>query len=332
MPNWNSITFHNPEAFYLLAVPLLLLGYYLLTYRRRYPDMTISNLKGLSDGFSVRGVLRSGLFLLRILAICLLIIALARPQSHLEEENVSSEGIDIVMVMDVSSSMLARDFEPNRLVAAKEVAAEFVNGRPNDRIGLVVFAGESFTQCPITTDHMVLLNLLKDIKDGMIEDGTAIGMGLATAVNRLKESETKSKVVILLTDGVNNSGFIDPITATDAAMQFGVRVYTIGVGTKGMAPYPFQYGNRIVYKDVEVRIDEKLLAEIAKLTGGQYFRATDNESLETIYKEIDTLEKSKIQVATISRDQEEFFPYALAAACVLLLDLLLRYTVLRSLP
>ena len=333
MPSWNNITFANPQAFYLLLVPVVLLGYYLFTYRKRYPDITFSSLAGITaGGSSVRGVLRSGLFLFRILALCLLIVALARPQSHLQEENISSEGIDIVLSMDVSSSMLARDFEPNRLIAAKNVASSFISDRPNDRIGLVVFAGESFTQCPITTDHLVLQNLLEDIKEGMIEDGTAIGMGLATAVNRLKESDTKSKVVILLTDGVNNSGFIDPITATDAALQFGVRVYTIGVGTKGLAPYPFQYGNRTVYKNVEVRIDEKLLHEIATLTGGQYFRATDNESLETIYKEIDTLEKSKIQVATISRDQEEFFPFALAAACVLLLDLLLRYTLLRSLP
>ncbi len=330
---WNNITFEDPRAFYLLAIPTLLLIYYVWHNRQRYPELTWSNLASVANlAGSIKGSLRSSLFFFRILVLCLLILALARPQSFLQEENISSEGIDIVLAMDISSSMLAKDFEPDRLVAAKNVAAEFIRDRPNDRIGLVVFAGESFTQCPITTDHVVLLELLQDIKSGMIEDGTAIGMGLATSVNRLKDSDTKSKVIILLTDGVNNSGFIDPITATDAAIQFGARVYTIGVGTMGKAPYPFQYGNRTIYQDVEVKIDEDLLREIAKLTGGQYYRATNNASLKEIYDEIDTLEKSKIQVATINRDKEEFYPFALAAAVLLLLEFLLRYTFLRSIP
>lgn len=333
MAFWNNITFEDPKAFYLLVIPTLLLIWYVWRNKQRYPELSWSSLSSVANlANSFRGTLRSSLFFFRILVLCLLIVALARPQSFLQEENISSEGIDIVLAMDISGSMLAKDFEPDRLVAAKNVAADFIRDRPNDRIGLVVFAGESFTQCPITTDHLVLLELMDDIKSGMIEDGTAIGMGLATAVNRLKDSDTKSKVIILLTDGVNNSGFIDPITATDAAIQFGARVYTIGVGTMGKAPYPFQYGNRTIYQDVEVKIDEALLKEIARLTGGKYYRATNNASLKEIYEEIDTLEKSKIQVATINRDKEEFYPFALAAAVLLLMDFLLRYTVLRSLP
>ena len=259
-------------------------------------------------------------------------MALARPQSTLQEENIISEGIDIVLAMDVSGSMLARDFEPNRLEAAKAVAGEFIAGRPNDRIGLVVFAGESFTQSPITVDHRVLQKLLDEIKDGLLEDGTAIGMGLATAVNRLKDSEAKSKVVILLTDGVNNSGFIDPVTATEAALQFGIRVYTIGVGTMGKAPYPFKQGNRTVYRDMEVNIDEELLQKISGMANGEYYRAIDNESLKGIYEEIDILEKSRIEVASISRVSEKFLPFVLLAGLLLLIEMLLRYTILRSIP
>lgn len=330
---WQSISFANPNAFFLLVVSLLMLGYYFWQFSKQYPSLTLSTTKGINAaGTSWRGSIKDSLFFLRILAVCLLVVVLARPKSYLMEENISSEGIDIVLAMDISSSMLARDFEPDRLTAAKQVANDFIVDRPNDRIGLVVFAGESFTQCPITTDHIVLREMLGEIKDGMIEDGTAIGMGLATAVNRLKESTTKSKVVILLTDGVNNSGFVDPITASDAAIQYGVRVYTIGVGTQGKAPYPFQYGNRTIYKDVDVKIDEDLLRDIAKATGGQYYRATDNQSLKEIYDEIDTLEKSKIDVATINRDKEEFFPFALAAAVLLLVELLLRYTIVRAIP
>lgn len=333
MAFWNNVTFVDRWAFGLLVIPLLLLLFYLWRHRQRYPELTWSSLIGVAGlDNSLRGTLRSSLFFFRILVLCLLILAMARPQSFLNEEQVSSEGIDIVLAMDISGSMLARDFKPDRLGAAKEVATSFIRDRPEDRIGLVVFAGESFTQCPITTDHLVLLDLLDDIKSGMIEDGTAIGMGLATAVNRLKDSDTKSKVIILLTDGVNNAGFIDPITATDAAIQFGARVYTIGVGTKGMAPYPMQMGNRTVYREIEVRIDEELLQEIAQLTGGKYFRATDNESLKEIYDEIDTLEKSKIQVASISRQKEEFYPLALAAAVLLLFEFLMRHTFLRSIP
>lgn len=330
---WHEITFDKPSAFILLVIPVLLIAYYLFMYRRLFSTFRLPTLSGvLKTGISFKTILKENLYILRILALVLLVMILARPKSTLKEENISSEGIDIVLVMDISGSMLARDFQPNRLEASKNVASEFIKDRPNDRIGLVVFAGESFTQCPITTDHYVLQDLLKDIKEGMIEDGTAIGMGLATAVNRLKDSQTKSKVVILLTDGINNSGSIDPITATDLATQFGIRVYTIGVGTIGMAPYPFQYGNRVVYQDVEVKIDEKLLQEIASATGGEYYRATDNESLKRIYEEIDTLEKSKVKVASIQRNKQEFFPLAAIALVLLGIELLLRYTLTRSIP
>jgi Ca-activated chloride channel family protein len=247
-------------------------------------------------------------------------------------QNVTTEGIDIVISLDISSSMLARDFSPNRLDAAKNVATEFISGREYDRIGLVVFSGESFTQCPLTTDHAVLLNLFRDIESGMIEDGTAIGLGLATAVSRLKESDAKSRVVILLTDGENNRGEIAPITAAEIAKTFGVRVYTIGVGTIGTAPYPVQtpFGTQI--RDVEVKIDEETLQEIADLTDGKYFRATNNEKLVEIYEEIDKLERSKIDVKEFSRKSEEYHRYAFAALLLALVGMFLKVTVFRGIP
>ena len=330
---WNDITFANPTAFFLFIIPVLFLVWYILKYKNLYPQLKLSTLKGLATmQASIRGALKNLLFVFRLLVVSFLVLALARPQSSLKEENITTEGIDIVLAMDISSSMLARDFEPNRLEAAKNVAIDFVDGRPNDRIGLVVFAGESFTQSPLTTDHMVVKKQLSELKEGLVEDGTAIGMGLATSVTRLKESDAKSRVVILLTDGVNNSGFIDPVTAADAAIQFGVRAYTIGVGSEGEAPYPFQMGNRTVYQNVEVKIDEELLQEIADKTGGQYFRATDNESLRRIYEEIDKLEKTKIEIASIQRLSEEFHPFLFFAGLFLLLEILLRYTILRSIP
>jgi Ca-activated chloride channel family protein len=261
-----------------------------------------------------------------------LTIALARPQSTSTGEQVNTEGIDIVLAYDISGSMLAEDFRPNRIEAAKKVADDFIDGRPNDRVGLVVFAGESFTQCPMTIDHSVLKNLLKEIKSGMIEDGTAIGMGLATAVSRLKESKAKSKVIILLTDGVNNRGFIDPMTAAGIAQSFGIRAYTIGVGTQGMAPYPFQTPFGIQYQNVPVEIDESLLQKIAEQTGGKYFRATDNRKLKAIYEEIDKLEKTKIEVLQFHKHKEEFYSAAMIAGILGLIEVLLSLTVFRKVP
>jgi Ca-activated chloride channel family protein len=235
-----------------------------------------------------------------------------------------------MMAMDISGSMLARDFNPDRLEAAKNVATEFISGRPSDRIGLVIFSGESFTQCPLTTDHAVLINLMREMQSGMIEDGTAIGLGLATAVNRIKDSEAVSKVIILLTDGVNNRGAIAPITAAEIAQTMGVRVYTVGVGTKGMAPYPVQTAAGTRYQNMPVEIDEQTLRDIADMTGGEYFRATDNESLENIYKEIDKLEKSKIDVQEYSQKNEEYLPWAIVAVLLILIELVIKRSVLRK--
>jgi len=269
---------------------------------------------------------------LRMVAVALLIVILARPQSTNSWSNSSTEGIDIMLAMDISGSMLAQDLKPNRLEAAKDVAASFINGRPNDNIGLVVFSAESFTQCPLTTDHTVLLNLFKDIQSGMIQDGTAIGLGLANAVSRIKDSHAKSKVIILLTDGSNNAGEIAPVTAAEIAKTFGVRVYTIGVGTKGMAPYPFQTAFGVQYQNIPVEIDEATLKQIASTTGGQYFRATDNASLKEIYSEIDQMEKTKISVQEYSKKQEEYKNWALLVFALLLVEILLRNTLLRNIP
>jgi Ca-activated chloride channel family protein len=272
-------------------------------------------------------------FALRMLAFAFLIIVLARPQSTDNWSNQNIEGIDIMMVIDVSGSMLAEDLRPNRIEAAKTVGTEFISARTNDNIGLVVFAGESFTQCPLTTDKAALINLLNAVHSDMMESSnTAIGMGLANAVNRLKESSAKSKVVILLTDGSNNTGEIDPLTAAELAKTFGIRVYTIGVGTRGSAPYPVQtpFGTR--RQMIEVDIDEGTLRKISGMTDGKYFRATDNKSLKAVYEEIDKLEKTKIQVREYSKKQEEYLPFAIAALILLILEILLRNTILRHNP
>jgi Ca-activated chloride channel family protein len=271
-------------------------------------------------------------FVLHMISVALVILILARPQSTNSWENRNTEGIDIMLAIDISGSMLAEDLKPNRLEAAKNVAASFINGRPDDNIGLVVFSGESFTQCPLTTDHAILLNLFKDIHQGMIEDGTAIGLGLANAVSRIKDSQAKSRVIILLTDGSNNRGEIAPVTAAEIARTLGVRVYTIGVGTRGEAPHPFQTPFGIKYQNVPVDIDEPTLQQIASVTGGQYFRATDNASLKSIYQEIDQMEKTKISVQQYSKKQEEYKPLALLIFALLLLELLLRNTLLRNIP
>jgi len=271
-------------------------------------------------------------FILRMFGLAALIIALARPQSTSSKQNISIEGIDIVMAMDISSSMLAEDFKPNRLEAAKDVASNFISNRPNDRIGLVVFSGESFTQCPLTSDHSVMTNLFKDINSGIIEDGTAIGDGMSTAINRLKDSEAISKVIILLTDGENNRGSIDPVSAAEIAKKMGVRLYTIGIGTIGQAPYPFRTPFGIQYQNMEVKIDEALLKEMASITEGKYFRATNKAKLKDIYQEIDQLEKSKIDISEYRKKTEEFFFPALIAALLIVLEFILRYTYLKKLP
>ncbi|MDQ1771186.1 vWA domain-containing protein [Labilibaculum euxinus] len=329
----SSIEFANPEYFYLLILLIPLIAWYILKDKNAHASIQVSTLKSFhSSAKTYKYYLRHALFVFRVLAIVFLVLAVARPQSSNSRRDVTTEGIDIVMSLDISSSMLARDFEPDRLEAAKEVAVNFISGREDDKIGLVIFSGESFTQCPLTTDHAVLINLFNDIQSGMIEDGTAIGLGLANAVNRLKDSKSKSKVVILLTDGVNNQGEIAPITAAELAKTFGIRVYTIGIGTMGMAPYPIQTAFGISMRNMPVKIDEEVLQQIADMTGGQYFRATDNNKLKAIYEQIDKLEKSKIEVKQYITKSEEYLIFALLAALFLLLEIALRNSILRNIP
>ena len=323
---------HTYLDWLLLLIPMI--GWYIWKLCKSQASLQVSS----SEAFDAPGAtswkvyLRHVPFILRMAAVAVLIIILARPQSTNSWQNTSTEGIDIVLAMDISSSMLAQDLKPNRLEASKDVAASFINGRPNDNIGLVVFAAESFTQCPLTTDHTVLLNLFKDIQPGIIQDGTAIGLGLANAVSRIKDSQAKSKVIILLTDGVNNAGEIAPVTAAEIAKTFGIRVYSIGVGTQGMAPYPFQTAFGVQYQDIPVEIDEATLKQVAATTGGQYFRATDNASLKEIYSEIDKMEKTKISVQQYSKKQEEYKNWALLLFALLLVEILLRNTLLRNIP
>lgn len=294
----------------------------------------MSELGMLADYFSWKGMLANLLPVLRGIALLTMIIALARPQQILKEEEIKAEGIDIALVIDLSSSMLAQDFKPDRLEVSKRVASEFVDKRAFDRIGLAVFSGEAFTQCPLTTDHRIVKEFLANLKCGILEDGTAIGMGLATAVNRLKDSESKSKVVILLTDGVNNAGYIKPITAAEIAREFDVKVYTIGVGSTGdaLTPVSRRRDGEYIFSLARVEIDEGLLENIAKMTGGQYFRATSAESLQRIYDEIDQMEKTEIEVTSIKRYSEEFHNYALGALILLVLEFLMRYAFLRTIP
>ncbi|KAF0198773.1 MAG: uncharacterized protein FD166_1025 [Bacteroidetes bacterium] len=330
---FNHLKFANPEAFYLLLLIPVAIAWYWFRDPGTRAKLQVSDYSAfLEKPKSLKQYLQHLLFIFRIMAYALLVIALARPQSTLSRQSVSVEGIDIVLAMDISGSMLAEDFKPNRLEAAKEVAEDFIKGRPSDRIGLVVFSGESFTQCPLTTDHPVLINLFDEIKSGMIEDGTAIGDGLSTAVSRLKESQAVSKVIILLTDGENNRGFIDPKSAAEIAKVFGLRVYTIGIGTIGTAPYPVPTPFGVQYQQMEVRIDEPLLKQIAEMTNGRYFRATNNLKLKEIYNEIDKLEKSKVDVTEFRRKKEEFKPFALAALILLLLDFVLGITVFKKFP
>jgi len=332
---FSEISFANPNIFFLLLVIPPIIVWYLFKRNKSIADIQVPTTEAIENtrkSFKQRMI--PSLFVLRMLAIALLIVALARPQSSTSSQDISIEGIDIVMTMDVSTSMLAQDFRPNRIESSKKVAVDFIKDRTNDRIGLVIFSGETFTQCPLTKDHDILINLFEAIKAGMIEDGTAIGDGLATSVNRLKDSKAISKVIILLTDGVNNRGSIDPVTAAEIAKIFGIRVYTIGVGTKGEAKMPVvMYPNgKYAYDYVKVDIDEDILKEIAKTTNGKYFRATNKKKLENIYAEIDQLEKSKIDVTEFSRKNEEFLLFALIAAVLLLIEILLRYTVFKTIP
>lgn len=323
--------FEYPYLLYLLFLPLLLLGLYL--YRElkgRRPAVEVASLQPwAASGRGMLAYLRHLPFALRLCALCLIIVAIARPRSSTEMERVDSEGIDIVLAMDVSTSMLARDFKPDRINAAKDIAVEFIAQRPSDRMGLVVFAGESYTQCPLTTDRSTLINLMKEVQTDLIEDGTAIGNGLSTAVARLKDSDAPSRVVILLTDGVNNRGEVHPLTAAEIAKTYGVRVYTIGVGANGMAPYPVMTPWGVEVQQMQVEIDEDLLKQIALETGGRYFRATDNTKLAEIYSEINKMEKTRTTIDSFPVYKELFPRWAFAALVLLLAELLVRLLIRR---
>ncbi len=330
---FNKLEFAQPYWLLLLALIPMVIVYYYFKSKKQHAAIGIPSLEWANDiKPNIKTRLRHLPFAIRLIAISLLIIVMARPQIHNKQRHVNVTGIDIIMALDVSGSMRARDLKPDRLEAAKEVAKEFIDNRKNDRIGLVIFSGEAFTQCPLTTDHVVLKNLFKPIKSGMIEDGTAIGDGLATAINRIKDSKAISRVIILLTDGVQNSGSIDPISAAEIAKTYGIRVYTIGVGTKGKAPMPVQtaFGEQIM--DVDVNIDEDILKKVADKTDGKYFRATSNKSLEHIYQEIDKLEKSKIDVNIFQNKTEEFKSFAIAALVILLLELILKLSIFKIKP
>ena len=330
------MTFHNPHLLWLLTLLLPAAGYYLYRLRKGGAALRISSVAGvLKAPRTVRYYLRHAPFVLRMAALATLVVALARPQSAEQNTRTNTDGIDIMLALDVSGSMLARDFRPDRLEAAKEVAGSFISDRYGDRIGLVVFAGEAFTQSPLTADQSTLLTLLGRVRSGLIEDGTAIGNGLATAINRLRESDAKSKVIILLTDGVNNRGEIAPLTAAEIAKAQGIRVYTIGVGTEGMAPYPAvdiygtPTGGTVMAK---VEIDEKTLRSIAEMTGGEYFRATDKAKLKAIYDQINQMEKSKVEVTEHVTYHEQYLLWALAGLLLLFAEFLFANLVLKRIP
>ena len=325
------MTFANPGYLFLLLLLIPVIGWYIYELRKADASIQIGDTRILQEQpKSLRVRLLHLPFILRVAVITLLSLALARPQLTNRWSSESTEGIDIMMALDISGTMLAEDLKPNRLEAAKQVASDFVLARPNDQIGLVVFAGESFTQCPLTIDHAVLVNLFQSVEYGMIEDGTAIGLGLANAVNRMKDSQTKSKVIILLTDGSNNRGDIDPQTAAEIAKTFGIRVYTVGVGSYGQARVPVQTPIGTQYITMDSEFDETTLQRIAQTTGGQYFRATDNSSLKKIYEQIDQLEKTKLRVREYSKHTENFAPFLYAALLCLLGEIVLRYFVLRT--
>lgn len=327
------MVFANIEYLFLLLLLTPYIVWYILKHKKNNATLQMSDTNIYSDiKKSYKIYLLHAPFILRIIVLSLVILILARPQTTNNWQNSEVEGIDIMLAIDVSTSMLAEDLKPNRLEAAKDVAAEFISGRPNDNIGITLFAGESFTQCPLTVDHTVLLNLFQSINSGIVEDGTAVGMGIANAVSRLKDSKAKSKVIILLTDGTNNKGDISPLTAADIAKSFGIRVYTIGVGTNGMAPYPLRVAGTIQYINTPVEIDEKTLTQIAITTNGNYFRATNNSKLKEVYKEIDKLERTKLNVKQYSKRHEEYQWFALIALLFLLLEFYLRNSILKKIP
>ena len=330
---FKNIVFANPEFFWLLLLLPLMLLWYWFWNKKSQANVTFSTTIAFKKTKSWSDALYHLLFVLRMIAIALIVVALARPQTHSENAKTKiTDGIDIVMAIDVSASMLSQDLKPNRFEALKKVASQFVKDRPNDRIGLVIYAGESYTKTPVTTDKSIILNALSEITYGQIEDGTAIGMGLATAVNRLKESKAKSRVIILLTDGVNNTGFIDPQTAAELAAEYSIKVYTVGIGTNGMAlsPYALNADGSIIYRMQQVDIDEPLMKKIAQVTKGRYFRATNNQKLQQIYDEINQMETTKIEEFKYTEVDEKFRWWVLVAGLLLLLEFLLRHTLLRN--
>ena len=330
---FKNIIFANPEFFWLLLLLPLMLLWYWFWNKKSQANVTFSTTIAFKKTKSWSDALYHLLFVLRMIAIALIVVALTRPQTHSENAKTKiTDGIDIVMAIDVSASMLSQDLKPNRFEALKKVASQFVKDRPNDRIGLVIYAGESYTKTPVTTDKSIILNALSEITYGQIEDGTAIGMGLATAVNRLKESKAKSRVIILLTDGVNNTGFIDPQTAAELAAEYGIKVYTVGIGTNGMAlsPYALNADGSIIYRMQQVDIDEPLMKKIAQVTKGRYFRATNNQKLQQIYDEINQMETTKIEEFKYTEVDEKFRWWVLVAGLLLLLEFVLKHTLLRN--
>jgi Ca-activated chloride channel family protein len=329
-----EITFLNPGFFWLFTLLPVAIAWYIWKRKQQTATLKISSLKGFQASGSILAKLQPLLFVLRLLALSALIVAMARPRTvHISNETKTTKGIDIVMAVDVSGSMLAKDLKPNRMEALKRVASDFVKERPNDRIGLVVYAAEAYTKCPVTSDKAVVLDAIKSIKyDNVLQDGTAIGMGLTTAVNRLKDSKAKSKVIILLTDGVNNAGFIEPETASDIAQQYGIKVYTIGIGTNGMAEFPYAIApnGQFLFRMMQVEIDQELMKSIARKTGGKYFRATGNQKLAEIYKAINKLETTEIEELRFYDYDEKYRPLVLLAGVLLLIEIGLRNTLFRS--
>lgn len=327
------MVFDNPWYLLLLLLLIPAIVWYILKHKTAQASMRVSSTEAFDKlPRTYKSYLRHVVFALRMLVIACVIVILARPMTTDSWHKSSTEGVDVIVALDISGSMLSRDFQPNRVEAAKTVAAQFIAGREYDNIGLVVFAGEGFTMCPMTTDHAVLLNLLKDVDCGMLVDGTAVGDGLATAVNRIKDGPAKSKTIILLTDGTNNAGVVDPVTAAEIARSYGIRVYTIGVGTKGMAPSPVMTPYGIRYQNMPVEIDEDKLRQIASIGDGQYFRATDENVLKSVFAEIDEMEKTKLSVQQFSRREEAYMPWAIAAMLLLTIEIILRYTLLRNVP
>lgn len=328
-----DISLYRPWFLLLLVLVPVMILWYVFLFNKSTTSVGFSALQGWENYKpSVRQRFRHVPFIIRMLIVVVLVVILSRPQKSFDKSEINVEGIDIMLAVDISGSMLARDFKPDRLEASKQVAIDFINGRPDDRIGLTIFSSEAFMQCPLTIDHAVLNSFFSEIHNGMIEDGTAIGDALGLSVAHIKESKAISKVIILLTDGVNNCGSLDPLTSAEIAKKFGIRVYTIGVGTRGMAPMPFQSAFGIVYQNVEVTIDEDLLTKVAETTGGKYFRATNNDKLKKIFSEIDRLEKSKIDVTKLNNKQDKYFFLCLIALSLLIIEMMLRFTVFKKIP